>query len=253
MARSSILSATLGSFVIFQSTIHEYTHLPSPDTVSYRVCRWLDRALCAILFSLLTPEFVFLSNLLSSPWHCFAVGAKRAFSLHLEAVSLIMFDNWQNILTCHHPELSLTGFAVGSIEHSLRNLMQLRKFPISNPRIYSLAIARHCLWRGLPLAGSSILPATLFSFVTSESDVRHMLSCRRADTVSDRVCRWREGAFYLHRWAVSLLAFDIWRIYSLSITRHCLWQGLPLARWSILSTTWCSFVNFRLAIREHTH
>ena len=26
----------------FRSTIHRYAHLPSPDAVSDRVCRWLD-------------------------------------------------------------------------------------------------------------------------------------------------------------------------------------------------------------------
>ena len=45
----------------FPLAIHEYTHLPSPDTVPNRVCRWLD----------------------------------RIFSLHLYAVSLLPINNPQ--------------------------------------------------------------------------------------------------------------------------------------------------------------
>ena len=87
-------------------TIHEYTHLPSPDAVSDRVCCWLD----------------------------------RVFYMKIWAVSIL---------------------------------------PITNPQICSLAIARHCLWQGLPFARSSILSATLGSLVTSESLFIHTLTCHR--------------------------------------------------------------------------
>ena len=90
------------------------------------------------------------------------------------------------MLTYYRPTLSLTGFAVGSIEYSLCNIRHLRNLPISNPRIYSLAIAdtfsdRVCRW-----VDRLVPSAALFSVLTSESVFIHMLSCRRPDTVSDR-------------------------------------------------------------------
>ena len=151
-----------------------------------------------------------------------------------------MFDNWQNILTRHHQKLSLTGFAVGSIENSLRNLMQLRKFLISNPRIYSLAIARHCLLQGMPLARSSTLCAILFSLLTPLSVFlsNHLSSPRHYFAVGANehsLCIFRQLAY---------LCLTIDKTYSIAIIRNFPWHGFPLARSRILSATWCSFVNF---------
>ena len=67
------------------------------------------------------------------------------------------------------PDTALTGFAVVSIEYSLCNIRQFRNLPISNPRIYSLAIAPHCVLQGMPLTASSTLCAILFSLLTPES------------------------------------------------------------------------------------
>ena len=69
------------------------------------------------------------------------------------------------------------------------HLYAVRLLPVKSPQIYSLAIARHCLWLCLPLTRSGILSATLLNLVTS-----HLFS----------------------------------RICSLFIARFCLRQCLPL-------------------------
>ena len=111
---------------------------------------------------------------------------------------------WDDLLTCHHLTLSLTGFAVGSIEYSLCNFRQLGNFQWTIPE---------CTHSSLP------------------------------DTVSDRVCRWLDRVFPMKLWAVGIIPINNPQICSLAIVRHSLWQELPLARSSILSAALGNLVN----------
>ena len=62
----------------------------------------------------------------------FAVGSIESSLCNFRQLDLLPITSPSNIL-CHHPTLSLTGFAVGSIYSFLCNSRQLELFPISNP------------------------------------------------------------------------------------------------------------------------
>ena len=85
-----------------------------------------------------------------------------------------------HMLTCHRPTLSVTVFAVGSIEYVLCSFRQLAYVRLAiheftHLRSPDTVSDRVCRWRG-----SSILSATLFSLVTTESIFIHVLSCLRS-------------------------------------------------------------------------
>ena len=181
-ARSSIPSATLGSLVTSESlfthmltchrptlsptvfavgsigyslwkfsqlaflrlTIHKYSHMPSPTTVSDRFCRSLDRVFpmetwAASILPINNPQIYSLS-IADTVSGSVCRWLDRVFYLYLQTVSLSLY---------------------------------------SNPQIYSLAIAQLYLWQCLPCARSNILSASLFSFLNSKSVFKHMLSCHR--------------------------------------------------------------------------
>ena len=94
----------------FLLTIHEYTHLPSPDTVSDTVFRWLDRVV----------------------------------PIELWAVSILLINNPQ---IC---SLAVADNVSGRVCRRLDLVfsLQLQTFgllPFNNPQIYSIAFVRHGL------------------------------------------------------------------------------------------------------------
>ena len=126
--------------------------------------------------------------------------------------------------------------------------------PINNPQICSLAIARHCLWQGLPLARSSIVSATLGNIVTSESFFIHMLTCH-CPTLSLTVLA--DGSIAYSLFKFGQLAFLRLRVQNYThlplpdtvSDRVCRWLDRV---WS-LQLNFKQFRNFRLTIHKYTH
>ena len=176
-------------------------HLPAPDTVSERVCRWLDRVFylhlqTASILSFSNPQIYSiaivrqcLSQCLSLTRSCIPYGTLDSYHT----------SDWQstNMLTCHRPTVPLTGFAAGSIEYSLCNFRQIDIFRIpfhtydhlpspdtvSNgdcrclDRIYSLCIFRQFACFRLTIQKYTHLPSP--------------------DTASGKVCHWLDRVFSL--------------------------------------------------------
>ena len=123
--------------------IHKYTHLPSPDTVSDRVCRWLDRVfslpILAVSYLRLT---IHKYTHLPSNDYCIWQGLLLARS-SLFSATLKRYLN--SDLTIHKYSHLPSPDAVS--DRACRWLdrvfsLQFSLLSINNPQIYSLAIAR---------------------------------------------------------------------------------------------------------------
>ena len=146
----------------FRLIIHKYTHLPSPDSISNRVCRWPDRVFSLQLEAVtLFPGSNRQTHSHAIARHCLCHGLPLGLSSLLSgALSSqdISFFLSIKMLTCHRPTLSLTGFDVGAIESSRCNFTQLDLLPIASPS--NILICHHPT---LSLTGFAV--GSIYSFL----------------------------------------------------------------------------------------
>ena len=117
----------------FRLTIHKYTHLPSPYTVSDRVWSWpIEYSLCHSRqlrnFRLTIHEY---THLPSPDAVSQSFPLSRSSNLSASLGSFVTSDEQStNILTCHSLTLFPTVFTLGSIGYSLCNFRQFGNFRI---------------------------------------------------------------------------------------------------------------------------
>ena len=129
---------------------------------------------------------------------------------------------WATLLTCHHLTLSLTGFAVGSIEYSLCIFGQFGKLrnhfytyaechrPTLSPTVFAVASIGYSLCSFIQFGNTGIRVPNRLTVGSTEHSyciLRQLARFRLAiwqythlpspDTVYDKVCRWFERVFSL--------------------------------------------------------
>ena len=117
----------LWQLAYFCLSIHTYSHLPSSDTASDTVCRWLDRV---VYLQLQTVSLLAFNN---PQIHLLAINISdsvcrwldQAFSLQSLGRLVSSESLFTHMLTCHRPTRYVTVFAVGSIEYVVCSFRQL--------------------------------------------------------------------------------------------------------------------------------
>ena len=123
------------------------------------------------------------------------------------------------MLTGHRPALSLTGFAVGSIEYCLCTFRQLTFFRLTIHKYTHLPSSdtvsdRVCVG----LIEYYICNFNQLAYVRlTIHKYTHLIS---PDTVFEGVCRWPDRVFSLQLYEVSVLPINNPQMYSLDIGRH---------------------------------
>ena len=168
----------------FLLTIHKYTRLPSSDTVSDRVCRWLVRV-CSV-----------------QPW----------------ALSLLPSNNPKIYWLAIAPTLSLTWFVVFSIAYCLSTFRQSSYFRLIVHKYIHLPspdTVSDRVYRWVEDSFRNFRQLAYFQLTINK--YTHLPS---PNTASERACRWLDGLFSSPL-ADRLLPISNSQLYSNAISRHC--------------------------------